>query len=596
MLLGCRAPSPGPEQAAARSVERARYEQTRATVGARARALMREHAITGVSLALVDGQEVVWATGWGHADVAAGLPATPRTVYDVGSIAKPVTAVAVLQAVERGELELSATLDTLLPRLDLAGEAEAAITLEDLLTHQAGLPSDWFVHSLSDRPPPWMRIIDELADAEPVAEPRTRTLYSNVGMALAGAALAEAVDIPYEHVVSERLLRPAGMRTAYFEGGPEPQPVHLPVRGQPQGLAAIERAAAYRRGQARSNPLFRMAPAGGLRASVLDLAAFARLILGDGRIDGQRLLDPVSVEAMLTAHNADLAVDLDHRFGYAWFLDAPRLNWAGRVAVHTGRTQFHHAIMILLPDHDLAVAVASNSLGAGATVEILAVETLLAALAERDLYPPESPATIELPREDAATLSAFAEVHGGDYATSTGLTTIELVDGALWSRAQLANLPLHPLDPDSATTERLAPAALGFVERESLHLMTLVSGQPPRQRRAGVRLDPPGPIPEAWRARTGRWQPAPRPGEVSTITDVQLHVADGRLRLEFLSLLEQPPLPVVMVLEPIDDQSVRIAGLARGQGSIITAAEIDGRVELRWSGRRLRPMREPSEP
>jgi CubicO group peptidase (beta-lactamase class C family) len=566
---------------------RPRYVETRETISRLADDLIRVNDITGLSLALVDGDAIVWAAGFGMADVDLELAAGPRTVYEVGSIAKAITVAAVLQAVERGGLDLDATLAELLPELDLAGDAEQHITLEQLLTHQSGLPSDWFVHSLSQAPPPWIDIVGELEGLELAAPPGTLTLYSNLGLTLAGAALERASGRPYAQVVSEELLRPAGMRTAYFVGGPEPEPVLLPIAGGARGLAAIEQAAAYRHRKLRSAPEFRMAPAGGLHASVLDLAAFASVVLGEGSVRGRRLLAPESVEAMLTAHNEDLSLDLDQRFGYAWFLDHPRLGWAGRVAWHPGRTYYHHAQLIVLPDHGLAVAVASNSLTAGSVVDTLAVETLISALQEKhELDAPSPTPAVEHAVADAALVEAFLQRHAGDYATSVALSRVDLLDGEVWSQAG-ANRSRLTLDhEDGGTVEALAGSRLRFLDVEGLHMMVLERDGV--RRRSAVRLADPEPIPPAWKARVGSWKLIERPGEVSTIREPSLRIIDGRLRLECLGLLEHPPLPLVMVLRPLDDRRARIEGLSRGQGTIV---EIRGEGEderLWWLGRELR--------
>lgn len=583
----------------------ARYRATQEVVNDHALEFMRAEGnkeIVGMSLALIDEDEVAWATGWGHADVDAKLRASPRTVYDVGSVTKVITVAAVLQAVEAGSLRLDAPLSELLPELHLDAGAEAEITLEDLLTHQSGLPSDWFFHSLSTDPPPFPELVQEVRGMPLAAPPRTRTLYSNLGMSLAGLALARATGHDYETQVTESLLRPAGMRTAHFVGGPEPQAVRLPSYEGPRGaggLAGIERAAAYRHGEARTNPQFRLSPAGGMRASVLDLAAFARLVLGRGRVDGRQLLSPESVDAMLSPHNLELPLDLGHSFGYAWFLDRHEFDWLGSVASHGGRTFYHHAVLIILPEHGLAVAVAANSLGAGKAVETLAAEALLMAVYEK--HGLESPGSAPPPEPDAPTkkrVRAFVRAHGGDYATSIGLSTITEKDGAPWSRSRVGHneLQLLPADDtangsglDAAVIESMPGAVLRFLEREERALMAIERDG--RLHRAAVRLDAPANIPEAWRARAGRWEQLRQPGEVSTIREPTIEVSGGRLRLSFLGLLEEPPLPVVLVLDPIDDRTARIAGLARGQGSLIEVRGEGERERIWWSGRELGRLR-----
>jgi hypothetical protein len=113
-------------------------------------------------------------------------------------------------------------------------------------------------------------------------------------------------------------------------------------------------------------------------------------------------------------------------------------------------------------------------------------------------------------------------------------------------------------------------------------------------RRTGVRLDPPEAIPEAWRAREGRWTLIERPGEVTSIREVELRIStpaagsgDGRLTLQYLGLLEQPPLPVVMALRPLDDRRALIEGISRGQGAIVEVRGEGANERLWWAGREL---------
>lgn len=561
-----------------------RYVETREVITQLATELMRVNKVTGLSLALVDEGEIVWATGFGFANADLRLPAGPRTIYNMGSLTKPLTAAAIMQAVERGELELDRTLAELLPELDLAGDAEQQITLEQLLTHQAGLASDWFIHDLSESPPPWREIIDEIQGLELARVPGEQTIYSNLGMTLAGAALERAAGRPYEQLVTEALLRPAGMRTAYFPGGPEPEPVLLPIADGPRGLAAVEHAASYREQQLRLDPFFRMNPAGGVRASVLDMAAFASVLLNEGCAGNQQVLAPESVAAMLAPHNEHLSLDLDHRFGYAWFLDHRQLDWLGHVAWHGGRTFYHHSRLIVLPEHGLAVAVASNSITGGSVVETIAVETLLAALQEKHgLETPTPPPAIEHHEVPQAWLDAFARTHAGEYATSTGVSMIGVENGEVRSRTASGSARLTLDGEDGGTLEDMPGGRVRFLDESGRHLVLIERNGV--RRATGVRLDPPAPIPEAWQARTGRWVQVGRPGEASTVAEPTLRIVNGRLRFEYTGLLEHPPLPVVWVLDPIDDHRARVAGIGRGQGVIVEIRGEGKDQRLWWAGR-----------
>ncbi len=585
-LLACGSPEPAaPAQAPVRA--KPSYAETRETIHALAVELMRANEVTGISLALVDAGEIVWATGWGWADVDRKLRSGPRTLYAVGSLTKPITAAAVMQAVEDGELALDDTLAELLPDLDLAGDTESTITLGQLLSHRSGLPSDWFVHDLSNDPPPWPAIVDEIRGLELAAPPGHHTLYSNLGMALAGLALARERERDYETLVTETLLRPAGMRTAYFVGGPEPQPVLLPVRGAPSGLAAVEQAASYTRSVVHVDPQFRLAPAGGLHASVVDLASFAALLLRSGRSSsGEQVLAAATVDTLLRPPAAIPALDLDHRFGYGWLLDHAEFDWLGRVAWHAGRTQYHHSRLILLPDHGLAVAVVSNSLTASKVVDTLAVQTLITALLEKHELEPPPPAGQGSLAADDSQLDSFLIRHAGHYATAFGLTTLDLREGRVWLQARFGDTPLELLSPDRARVPDNPNGEFGFVRIEGLDLLT--TRRRDRVRRSGVRLDDPTPLSAAWTARLGAWTVVERPGELPSLRQPELAIVDGYLVVQYLGLLDSPPMPIVEVLLPIDDRRARLAGLARGQGTVIEVRGQAADERLWWSGREFR--------
>src|SRR5262245_56772089 len=95
---------------------------------------MAQHQIRGLSIALVDDQEVVWAQGFGFADQEAQRPATEETVYEIGSISKVFTATALMQQVERGRVELDRPIQELMPDFALQSRfpTSGPITLRHL--------------------------------------------------------------------------------------------------------------------------------------------------------------------------------------------------------------------------------------------------------------------------------------------------------------------------------------------------------------------------------------------------------------------------------------------------------------------------------
>ena len=111
-----------------------------AAVDAYVEARMKEKRIPGLALAIVQGDQVAYLKGYGIAD-PSGRPVTPQTPFFLASLAKPMTALAVMQLVEQGKLELDTPVQTYLPWFHLADSgASARISVRHLLYHTSGLP------------------------------------------------------------------------------------------------------------------------------------------------------------------------------------------------------------------------------------------------------------------------------------------------------------------------------------------------------------------------------------------------------------------------------------------------------------------------
>ena len=96
-------------------------------------------AIPAISIALVDGQRIVWARGFGWADSAKSVPATASTVYRVGSVSKLFTDIGIMQLVERGKLDLDAPIQRYVPDFHPRNSFGGSITARELTSHRAGL-------------------------------------------------------------------------------------------------------------------------------------------------------------------------------------------------------------------------------------------------------------------------------------------------------------------------------------------------------------------------------------------------------------------------------------------------------------------------
>lgn len=140
LLAGClNSPPPKPE-----TKQPGNYEYTKDYIRWFTQQQMKKHNVTGLSLALIDDQRVVWAEGFGYADRANNIPATPETLYRAGSITKLFTATAIMQLVERGLIDLDQPVKTYLPEFSFKTRFPDTppITIRHILTHHSGLPRD----------------------------------------------------------------------------------------------------------------------------------------------------------------------------------------------------------------------------------------------------------------------------------------------------------------------------------------------------------------------------------------------------------------------------------------------------------------------
>ncbi|MCY1008351.1 serine hydrolase [Nannocystis pusilla] len=207
------------------------------------------------------GEQVLLRVGHGSADDARAVPVTPSTRFCIGSMGKMFTAVAVLQLVEQGRVDLGDALAKHLP--DHANRSLAErVTVEMLLTHTGGTGDifgpqyDAHAEALKTT----AELVRFYGAREPVFEPGSRWGYSNYGFVLLGAILERVTGKPYDVVVQERIFGPAGM--------PATSPSFASA-----GATAIPYTGAGATGR-KALPPYAGLPAGGGYSTVEDLHAF----------------------------------------------------------------------------------------------------------------------------------------------------------------------------------------------------------------------------------------------------------------------------------------------------------------------------------
>lgn len=312
--------------------------------------------LPGLSIGIVHGDELVWARGYGMADVESATPATPQTLYRLGSVTKLFTATAVMQLRDRGLLRLDDPVRRHLPwfsvESDFAGEPE--ITIRHLLTHTSGLPREgafpyWTTHSFPDR----AALIERLPSQRAVYPPGTRYKYSNLGMALLGEVVAAVSGELYDEYLERHVFAPLGMDGTSVR----------PDAGERDRLAtAYFRYDGEEEGESRE--VFEyydtgaLAPAANIVSSVDDLARFAALQFADGTAaEGAQVLRASTLREMHRPHwirdGWRSAIGLGFRVARAD---------DGEILVsHGGWVGGNRSHLLLRPADEIAVIVLTNA-------------------------------------------------------------------------------------------------------------------------------------------------------------------------------------------------------------------------------------------
>lgn len=175
------------------------------------------HLFNG-SLLVADGGAVIYEKGFGSAEFSWDVPNSPATRFRLGSLTKQFTAALVLQAEERGEIDVDAPITRYLP--DYPAEPGDRITVEHLLRHTSGIPEYWPIRAFHEAarngatPSQLVRHFDRL----PLDfEPGTAFSYSNSGYLLLGLIIERATGEPYAELLQRRLLDPLGLTETGYE-------------------------------------------------------------------------------------------------------------------------------------------------------------------------------------------------------------------------------------------------------------------------------------------------------------------------------------------------------------------------------------------
>ncbi len=270
--------------------------------------LMRAHGTPGLNLAMGYRGELIWEAGFGWADVAAGKPMTPETVYHSGSLGKTYTATAIMHLVDRGAIALDDPISDHLPFEVRNPLGDRDVTVHDLLTHRSGL-SGGGAKGVWDKPVPLEEALRASYDSDTspllggttpfwIGKVGAQFNYSNPGIATLGLIVqtANPDGLSFSDYVQRYVMDPLGMESSQYPPAQHVDYVRPDIwENMSTGYARMGSA------WVPSVPLyFSHYPAGGVLAKPADHIRLLTAMANGGEYDGYRVLEAETVAEMLT--------------------------------------------------------------------------------------------------------------------------------------------------------------------------------------------------------------------------------------------------------------------------------------------------------
>jgi serine beta-lactamase-like protein LACTB, mitochondrial len=341
---------PNPQAAPSSAISAPPAEWTNAVEEGRriVRAALSEGNVPGLSVAVGVGDEIVWAEGFGWANLEHHQPMTPATTFRIGTASMVMTSVAVGLLRDEGRLSLDELVQTHVPEFP---QKQWPVTLRPLMAHTSGVPNDsgdegplFGVHC--DRP---IDALPHFADRELLFEPGARFRTSSYGWILVSAAVENAANQPFARFMRTRIFEPLGMRDTEADFTAESSlnattPYFPRFAADPRYGADLMRPLDYSC----------YAGASAILSTPSDVARFGLAV------NGGALLRPETLRALQTSQR--LSSGDDTGYGLGWDLETVTLNgqstrWIGHNGHLLGGM---NATLMTFPGHALSIAVLSN--------------------------------------------------------------------------------------------------------------------------------------------------------------------------------------------------------------------------------------------
>lgn len=315
------------------------------------------YKVPGLAIGIVKNGQLVFAKGYGLAELGTNRPVTPETVFQLGSTSKIMVATAIMQLKEQDKIDLDAPVTTYLPYFQLADERYKQITIRQLLSHQSGLPcavnptdcENFYVQEYQS--PKYdtgalEQSIRSLTSLKLNSAPGQQGSYSDLGFEILGDVIAKVSGQSFEDYTQAHIFTPLGMtHTSFMLKDISPDLLSAPhvLKGS---QVVVNNYFPYSR---------QHAPSSNLMSNVNDMARFALASLNHGQLGNTRILSTAAYDEMWgKAYDINIP---DNKYGLGWIIS----QLTGHQLIgHGGEDIGFQNAFILAPKDGIAVMIMTN--------------------------------------------------------------------------------------------------------------------------------------------------------------------------------------------------------------------------------------------
>jgi CubicO group peptidase (beta-lactamase class C family) len=336
------------------------FSQVRNRLSTEIPEMMRASHAVGVTIALVDGKHTVWARGFGMANRAKKVPVTAETLFQIGSTSKTMAAVAVMQLVEQGKVDLDAPLSRYVPQFKMLPRfsGPSKVTVRSVLDMHSGIPGDIENGIATTKPFKGFdsKLLGILAKDYPQLPVDTVDAYCNSGYVLLRDVVEHVTDQNFAAYTAQNVFAPMGMHSTTFDPASAPTGKlsvgYVTHTGANGGVRVEAPPRVYVNGWAGGSGL----------SSATEMASYLKTLLAGGSTpDGGRILSRSTLQEMTTPQT-HLPLDVGPaKMGLGWFVGDASNMWMGPALHWNGGTDTFRTFFRWLPKSQLGVFVSVNT-------------------------------------------------------------------------------------------------------------------------------------------------------------------------------------------------------------------------------------------